>query len=556
MPAPYGTHHEARYDTRYETPIGSWRRPATFFWAALGATFGLANVWQFPYLASQNGGGLFILLYLFCLLLITLPLMVTEATFGRYARHGLVLAMDGFVSAARASRWWIWAGRLGILAAFLVLSFTAVFGAIALAYVFYGAIGRFIGADQPEAAEILAGFVSSPDEYRAFMAWHGFFLLLVVWVSMQGVVHGVERAVRAVTPIMLLLVASFCGLAAWRGEFNQAVDTVLRFDPGSLTLQSLQSALFHAFFTLGLGMGVWTLFGAYTPVGTRLKRSILAVVLMDTLVAIGAGLAIYSIVPGGPEMAGERGFNLLFLSLPVAIADFPGSQFLLASVYLLIVMVVWSTSLALLEPVVGWFREWIGAPRELSVLLVGLAVWLLGLGSLFSFNIWAGLDLVGGSFFRWLELFAGGILVPLVSVLIALFAGWYLTRTLALRILGDTPGLFGRIWLWVMRLVLPVVVAYIGLQYSVTGVLSMCDRSTKAIWCQYVAGAPQPTPAPIEGQSGKPGDDEALGGPGAKEPPKSDGDGSPGSSRDKTPENGSPGKDAPATTEDVLFQSA
>jgi neurotransmitter:Na+ symporter, NSS family len=556
MPAPYGTHHEARYDTRYETPIGSWRRPATFFWAALGATFGLANVWQFPYLASQNGGGLFILLYLSCLLLITLPLMVTEATFGRYARHGLVLAMDGFVSAARASRWWIWAGRLGILAAFLVLSFTAIFGAIALAYVFYGAIGRFMGAGQPEAAEILAGLVSSPDEYRSFMAWHGFFLLLVVWVSMQGVVHGVERAVRAVTPIMLLLVAVLCGLAAWRGEFNQAVDTVLRFNAELLTLQSLQSALFHAFFTLGLGMGVWTLFGAYTPVGTRLKRSILAVVLMDTLVAIGAGLAIYSIVPGGPEMAGERGFNLLFLSLPVAIADFPGSQFLLASVYLLIVMVVWSTSLALLEPVVGWFREWIGAPRELSVLLVGLAVWLLGLGSLFSFNIWSGLDLAGGSFFRWLELFAGGILVPLVSVLIALFAGWYLTRTLAFRILGNTPGLFSRIWLWVMRLVLPVVVAYIGLQYSVTGVLSMCDRSTEAIWCQYVAGAAQPTPAPIEGQSGKPGGDEALGAPGPGEPSESDADGSSGPSPDKAPDNEGSGEDAPATTEDVLFQSA
>lgn len=552
MPAPYRAHHEARY----ETHIGSWQRPATFFWAALGATFGLANVWQFPYLASHNGGGLFILLYLACLLLITLPLMVTEATFGRYARHGLVLAMDGFVRAARASRWWIWAGRLGILAAFLVLSFTAVFGAIALAYVFYGAVGRFMGAGQAEAADILAGLVSSPDEYRAFMAWHGFFLLLVVWVSMQGVVHGVERAVRAVTPIMLLLVAAFCGLAAWRGEFDQAIDTVLRFNPGSLTLQSLQSALFHAFFTLGLGMGVWTLFGAYTPVETRLKRSILAVVLMDTLVAIGAGLAIYSIVPGSPDMAGERGFNLLFLSLPVAISDFPGSQFLLASVYLLIVMVVWSTSLALLEPVVGWFREWIGAPRGLSVLLVGLAVWLVGLGSLWSFNIWSGLDLVGGSFFRWIELFAGGILVPLVSVLIALFAGWYLTRTLAFRILGDTPRLFSRIWLWVMRLVLPVVVAYIGLQYSATGVLSMCDRSTEAIWCKAVAQAQEPVATPNEGKAGKPGEDGSPGGSDATGPTENDAEEPDVPPDGEEPPEEVPQEDAAPATEEVLYQSA
>jgi NSS family neurotransmitter:Na+ symporter len=218
--------------------------------------------------------------------------MVTEAAMGRYARHGLVLAMDGFVRTARCSRWWMWAGRLGILAAFLVLSFTAVFGAICLAYVFFGAIGRFTDGGQGDASRILAGLVSSPDAYRSFMAWHGFFLLLVIWVSMQGVMHGLERAVRAVTPTMVLLVIAFCLLAAWQGDFGQAVDVVLSFNSAALTWQSLNAALFHAFFTLGLGMGVWTLFGAYTPVGTRLKRSVLAVVLMDTLIAIGAGLAI------------------------------------------------------------------------------------------------------------------------------------------------------------------------------------------------------------------------------------------------------------------------
>ena len=484
------------YETRYETPIGSWTRPTTFFWAALGATFGLANLWQFPYLASQHGGGLFILLYLACLLLITLPLMVTESVMGRYARHGLVLAMDGFVRSARCSRWWLWSGRLGILAAFLVLSFTAVFGAIALAYVFYGAIGRFIGAGQADAAGILSGLVSEPDEYRAFMAWHGFFLLLVIWVSMQGVVHGLERAIRSVTPTMILLVGAFCALAAWQGRFSQATGMLLSFNPEAFTFQSLKSALFHAFFTLGLGMGVWTLFGAYTPPATRLKRSILAVVLMDTLVAIAAGLAIYSLVPGDPNMVGERGFNLLFLSLPLAISDLPGSQFLLASVYLLMVMVVWSTSLALLEPIVGWFREWTGAPRPLSVFIIGLAAWLVGSGSLWSFNIWSGMQLAGGTFYRWLELFSGGILVPLVSVLIALFAGWCFTRTLAFRILGETPRLFRQTWLWVMRLVLPVVVVYIGLQYSINGVMGMCERSGEADWCELAETKEQQTLAP------------------------------------------------------------
>lgn len=549
MPAPHEAFHQppykAPYGAPYETHIGSWTRPSTFFWAALGATFGLANVWQFPYLASQHGGGLFILLYLVCLVLITLPLMVTEAAMGRYARHGLVLAMDGFVRSARCSRWWLFAGRLGILAAFLVLSFTAVFGAIALAYVFFGAIGRFINAGPAEAAGILAGLVSAPDEYRGFMAWHGFFLVLVIWVSMQGVVHGLERAVRAVTPVMVLLVAGFCALAVWRGEFAQATSAMLRFDPAALTWQSLNAALFHAFFTLGLGMGVWTLFGAYTPVGTRLKRSVLAVVLMDTLIAIGAGLAIYSLVPVGPETAGARGFNLLFLSLPLALAELPGSQFLLVAVYLLMVMVVWSTSLALLEPVVGWFREWTGAPRPLSVFMIGLAVWLAGLGSLLSFNLWSDLQFAGGSVFRWVELFAGGLLVPLVSILVAVFAGWFLTRPLAMKVLGHTPGLFGHIWLWVMRLVLPLVVAYIGLQYSFSGMMTMCEGAAEVVWCASPSEGAARSEAPGEGfpAVNGPPDAQAIPDSGAPSDPP-DGD----LPQDKAPEQ----DPAPA---DVLFQS-
>ena len=535
--------------TPYETPIGSWTRPTTFFWAATGATFGLANVWQFPYLAGQHGGGLFILLYLACLLLVTLPLMVTESAMGRYARHGLVLAMDGFVRSARRSRAWMWAGRLGVLAAFLVLSFTAVFGAIALAYVFYGAMGRFIGAGEAEAAGILSALVSDSRDYRVFMGWHGFFLLLVVWVSMQGVVDGVERAVRVVAPAMMLILLSLCGLAAWSGDFRSASDFMLDFRPADVTLDSLRAALFHAFFTLGLGMGVWTLFGAYTPADTRLKRSVLAVVLMDTLIAIGAGLAIYSLAPDGHSMEGERGFGLLFLSLPVALADLPGSQFLVTAVFLVIVMIVWTTSLSLLEPVVGWFQEWTGAPRGLSAFLMGSSVWLAGLGSLLSFNLWSDERFAGGTLFRWLELITGGLLIPLVSILISVFAGWYLTRNLTFTILGKAPRLIGRIWFWVMRLILPLVVAYIGLQYTATSLVALCDSGSNGLWCKptvELAPSSMTPTAPDAGDSNNEAGDAGGGG----EPETN-----PGEPGEKSGKNGPAGQESDPNNGDILYHS-
>ncbi|MEQ9545214.1 MAG: sodium-dependent transporter [Marinobacter sp.] len=492
MPAPYQTH------------IGSWTRKSTFFWAAVGATVGLANLWQFPYLAGQHGGGWFVLLYLACLLLVTLPLMVTESAMGRHARHGIVLAMDGYIRSARCSRWWMFAGRLSIIAAFLVLSYTAVFGSIALAYVFFGALGVFNNAGEPETTAVLADLVSDTRDYRMFMAWHLFFIVLVVWVSIQGVVKGLERVFRSLVPASLLLLLGLFALAGWHGRLEGAVAAILQFRPEDVSLGSLKAALFHAFFTLGLGMGVWAIFGAYTPVGVKLKRSVLAVVLMDTLVAILAGVLIYATATIDGSFDGARGFSLLFVSLPVALTPLPGSQFVIAAAFLLVVLVVWTTSLALLEPVVGWFREWTGAPRGWSAFIMGALVWFAGLGTLLSFNIWADVQLAGGTLFRWLELVTGGLLIPLVAILIALFTGWRLTRSLSLSILGKTPWLFSGIWYWVMRLVLPVVVAVIGVSYTLSSLDNLCDGDEQSKWCRQISpvvASPKEPPASDSQQS-------------------------------------------------------
>ncbi|KPQ28651.1 MAG: Na+-dependent transporters of the SNF family [Marinobacter excellens HL-55] len=485
---------------KYHTSIGSFTRKSTFFWASLGATVGLADLWQFPYLTSVHGGGLFVLLYLACLLLVTLPLMVTEAVLGRHSRHGIVLAMDGLVKSAGCSPLWRLAGPLSITAAFLVLSFTAVFGGIVLAYVFFGATDRFGAATPSSATGMLSEFVSSPSRYREFMAWHAFFLTLVIWVSAQGVVKGLERSLRMIVPAAFLLMLVMFVLSASHGRLDAGVELILALRPQDVSFDSLQAALFHAFYTLGLGMGVWAIFGAYSTSHTRLKRSVLAVVLMDTLIAIIAGLMMFSVALDGASLDGERGFGLLFVSLPVTLAHLPYSQVVIAAVFLLVLMIVWATAISLLEPVVGWFREWTGAPRGWSAVITGVAIWAAGLVSLLSFNLFADFQFAGATMFRWIELVTGGLLIPLVAILIAAFSGWCLTRRYSAQILGNTPVVVRKIWYWVMRLVLPVVVAWIGLQYTVFSLTNLCNNGSAAIWCGQENVAEEPTPNQLDAE--------------------------------------------------------
>ncbi len=469
--------------TPYQTPFGSWTRRSTFFWAATGATVGLSNLWKFPFLAGENGGGLFVLLYLACLLVVTLPLMLTETAVGRQARHGIVLAVDGLAREAGRSLAWVWLGRLSLVAGFLVLSFTAVIGAICLAYVFYSAFGLFVGAGQQEIARTLGELVEDSSQYRDFMAWHLGFLGLVMAVSMQGVVMGLERAFRVVVPTFLLLLLALVIYSHYAGELRAASHYVLGMRPEQVSWRSLQLALAHAFYTLGLGMGVWVIFGAYMPDIAPLKRSVFAVALMDTLIAILAGLAIYGLVLRAGA-AGDQGFALVFLALPASLADAPGSQFVATACFIAILLVAWTTSLALLEPAVGWFREWTGAPRGWSVVIMGAAVWTAGLGTLWSFNLWSDVTFQGGTLFRWIELVASGLLIPAVSIALAVFVAWKLGFTRALRLIGRAPRMVAATWYWVLRLVLPVVVLYIGGHYAWASLTNLCEGPSRAVWCR------------------------------------------------------------------------
>ncbi|WP_203143155.1 sodium-dependent transporter [Marinobacter mangrovi] len=483
---------------RYQTPVGSWSHRTTFFWATTGATVGLSDLWTFPHMASQNGGGVFILFYLACLLILTLPLVLTEAVIGRGARHGVVIAIDSLSKEAEAPPRWVWSGRLSVLAGFLVLTFYAVIGGICLAYVFYAAYGRLDDASPRQLAGILTSLVQQPENYRHFMGWHAGFLILVLIASMQGVTSGLERALRVVVPAFMLLLGGLLLYAAQHGNLRSAVDYLLVMRPEDVTIDSVRKALTHAFYTLSLGTGILIVFGAYSAPTTPLKRSVLAVALVDTLIAIVAGLLIYTLVfsHGVPEGAPLQGFSLVFMAIPENVGTMPGGQFVLTAFFAMIVLAAWSSSLALLEPTVSWLQEHLAAPRRWCVLLVGAAAWVVGLLSLFSFNAWSDVTLLGGTPYRWIEIVTSTLLIPVVSILLAFFVGWVLPDAMVARLIGPTPAFLRASWIWVLRLVLPAVILYVGIHYAMQSGASLCNSGDSPFWCSGEAHPAEPATAP------------------------------------------------------------
>lgn len=466
--------------TPLNTTLGLWNGRSTFFWAAAAATIGLGNLWYFPWLASHFGGGYFVLMYLVFLLLVTLPLIMAESALGRHSRHNISLAMRTEAQTRRLSPRWRWVGRVSVLSGFLVLSITLVIGSICLAYVFYGALGQFAGATPRSMTYVLGQLVESPHEYQGFMAWHLLFVALVGVVALrQGVV---ERAFRLVMPVFLILLLVLLGWSIRQGVASESLDAVMGFRWEEVSFRSLWFALSHAFYTLGIGLGVWTVLGALMAPGSPLKRSVLAVALLDTVVGVMAGVVIYGIAQSMANISDARGFGLVFIALPVGLGGFEYHQLLSTAVFAAILLVAWTSALVLVEAVVGWLREWMVSPRPVSVLLVLVFAWLVGLITLFSFNIWSDVQFAGLTPFRWIELITSGFLIPLVAAALAVFLGWRAPVAYLSELLGDTHEGIARLWHFALRYLLPLLVVAVGLSYSVASLRPMCE-SGKMIWC-------------------------------------------------------------------------
>jgi NSS family neurotransmitter:Na+ symporter len=436
---------------------GQWTSRFGFVLAVAGSAVGLGNIWRFPYIAGTYGGGAFVLVYLLSVFLVGLPIMMAEILMGRRGRRNPVATMQLLGEEETGFGQWRWIGIMGIVAGFLILSFYSVIGGWAVAYLFLGAAGSFAEAGKDSVDAIFAGLVSAPVKTTF---WHTLFMAVTVLVVARGVERGLERAVRFMMPALVALLLLLLGYSMTAGKFAQGLDFLFapRFD--ELTAQGVLAALGQSFFSLSVGMGAIMAYGAYLPEEESIAKASIAVVVADTAVSVLAALVIFPIVFANGLDPGA-GPGLVFRSLPLAFGSMPGGTVIAVIFFLLVTFAALTSAISLMEPAVAYFMETRGWPRPRAAVLVGTAIWALGLFTVLSFGPWSDLRFLRGTIFDNLDFLTNNIMLPLGGFAIVVFAGWVMARNSTTDELDPEAGAGYRAWRLLARYVAPVAVVAI-----------------------------------------------------------------------------------------------
>jgi NSS family neurotransmitter:Na+ symporter len=438
---------------------GHWSSRLAFVLAVTGSAVGLGNVWKFPYVAGQNGGGAFVIVYLLCVFLIGMPVMMSEILIGRRGRRNPVATMALLGEEEGSSRRWQMVGGMGVVAGIFILSYYSVIAGWTLAYIVKSAAGVFTGADAGVVGAQFGGFVG---DWRRVAFCHTLFMALTIFVVARGVERGLEQAVRFMVPALLVLMIVLLGYSITSGHFGEGLSFMFTPDFSKLSWDSVLAAMGQAFFTLSIGMGAIMAYGAYLPEETSIMGASTAVVTADTLIAILAGLVIFPLVfANGLDPADGPG--LVFQTLPLALGQMPGGAFFSTLFFILLSFAAWTSALGLMEPAVAWLVERYNRTRAQAAIIIGGLIWLLGFGTVFSFNILADAVFYKGTIFDNLDHLTNNIMLPLGGLLIAVFAGWVMCRNSTAEELGGA-GFMYRVWRVLARFVVPVGILFVFLK--------------------------------------------------------------------------------------------
>ena len=432
---------------------GMWSSRWLFILAAAGSAVGLGNIWRFPYITGENGGGAFVVVYLVCIAAIGVPVMMAEVMLGREGRQSPINTMRALVRASGAPRVWSLLGWAGVVAGFLILSYYSVVAGWAVHYIFRTGSGAFEGADGAFASQAFADLLADPWQILAF---HTLFMAVTIVIVARGVSGGLERAIRVFMPLLFVLLVVLLGYGAVSGGFAEGFAFMFRMDWDALSVDGVLEALGHAFFTLSVGMGAIMAYGAYVPRDASIAGTVVTIAALDTVVALTAGLAIFPIVFANGLEPGQ-GPGLLFVTVPLAFGQLPLGAVFGTVFFLLVSFAAITSAISLTEPALAFAVEEYNAKRSRVAISLGVLCWLFGIGTVLSFNVWADVHVVGElTIFDFLDYVTQKLMLPLGGLCIAVFVGWVLPKTIVGEQLGLRDGAPAVLWSVLIRVLAPL----------------------------------------------------------------------------------------------------
>lgn len=422
----------------------TWGSRFGFIMAAVGSSVGLGNFWRFPYTAGVNGGSAFILIYIACVILLCVPLLMAEYAMGRKSGMSAVEGVQSLARAEGKSLNWGFVPWVGTLAAFFILTFYMVISAWVLDFIPQAFSGQFSGYDAETSG---ANFGATISNQPVVLTWLAIFILANVVVVGRGVKGGLEKAATILMPLFFVMLVGIVIYAAIEGDMAQTAAFLLQPDFSEVKFSTFLAALGQSFFSVGVGVGLMMTYGAYLKPDTNIPRASLIVASSDTLVSIIAGFAIFPIVFAfGASPA--QGPGLFFVSLPIAFGQMPGGAIIGGMFFTLALFAAFTSSISLLEVSVSWLEERHGVTRWGASLGLGFALFMIGAGYVFS-----------GSYIDFVDFITGSIMLPLGGLMVAVFAGWILSRDMLASELGE--GQVMNVWRFVMRWVAPPLIGFI-----------------------------------------------------------------------------------------------
>ena len=440
--------------------------------AAAGSAVGLGNIWRFPIETGRNGGAAFILVYIFCVIILGLPVMISEFMIGRSTHSNTAAAYRKLSPGTQ----WKWVGRLGVLTGFLIFSYYSVVAGWTVEYAGYALCNVFAGVSDYKF--MFASFASNP--FRPVL-WLFVFMFVTHVIIVRGVKSGIERVSKILMPTLFLLILMlvFCAVTLPGG--GPGIDFVVKPDFSKINGMVILNAMGQAFFSLSIGMGCLCTYASYFSPNTNLTRSAINVASIDTMIAIMSGFIIFPAAASAGYMLSpdDIGPSLIFITLPHVFQQaFSGAPILayIFSVmfYLLLILAALTSTISMHEVITAYLSEEFEMTRKKAARLVTCSCAFLGIFCALSFGVLGDVKLLDKTIFDWFDFMSSTILLPLGGMLISIFTGWYLNKRMMydeLTNYGTVRVRYFKVLVFILRFVAPVAIGFIFL--NETGIFDL-----------------------------------------------------------------------------------